>query len=106
MFSSDPLPFTLNPFNQLASTTDYVGFPGGSDGKESACNVGDLSSIPGLKRSPGGGPGNPLQYCCPQNPMDRGAWQGPWGREESDIAERHSTASEYLEMPSYDTLRL
>ena len=49
------------------------GFPGGSDGKESACNAGDLGSIPGLGRSPGGGHGNPLQYSCLENPMDKGA---------------------------------
>ena len=48
-------------------------FPGGSDGKESACNVGDLGSIPGLGRSPGEGNGNPLQYSCLENPTDRGA---------------------------------
>ena len=46
----------------------------GSAGKESACNAGDLDSIPGLARSPGGGHGNPLQYSCLENPMDRGAW--------------------------------
>ena len=51
------------------------GFPGRSDGKESACNVGNLGSIPGLGRSPGGGLGNPLQYSCLENPMDRGAQQ-------------------------------
>ena len=50
------------------------GFPGGSDSKESACNVGDLGSIPGLGRSPGEGNSNPLQYSCLGNPMDRGAW--------------------------------
>ena len=47
----------------------------GSDGKESACNVGDLGSISGLGRSPGEGNGNPLQYSCLENPMDRGAWR-------------------------------
>ena len=52
-----------------------MGFPGGSEGKESACNAGDLGLIPGLGRSPGGGHGNPLQYFCLENPMDRGAWQ-------------------------------
>ena len=52
-----------------------MGFPGGSDGKESACNAGDLSSIPGLGRSPEEGNGNPLQYSCLENSMDRGAWQ-------------------------------
>ena len=50
-------------------------FPGGSDGKESACNAGELGLIPGLGRSPGGGNGNPLQYSCLENSMDRGAWQ-------------------------------
>ena len=49
-------------------------FPGGADSKESACNVGELGSIPGSGRSPGGGHGNPLQYFCMGNPMDRGAW--------------------------------
>ena len=49
--------------------------PGGSDGKEFACNVGDAGSIPGLGRSPGEGNGNPLQYSCLENSMDRGAWQ-------------------------------
>ena len=53
---------------------ERLGFPGGSDGKESACNVGDLGLIPGLGRSPGGGHGNSLQYSCLENPMDRGAW--------------------------------
>ena len=45
-----------------------MGFPGGSNGKECACNVRDLGSIPGLGRSPGGGHGNPLQYSCLENP--------------------------------------
>ena len=49
-------------------------FPGGSDGKESACNVGDPGSISGLGRSPGEGNGNLLQYCCLENSMDRGIW--------------------------------
>ena len=49
-------------------------FPGGSDGKASACNAGDPGSIPGLGRSPGEGNGNPLQHSCLENPMDGGAW--------------------------------
>ena len=52
-----------------------MGFPGGSDGKESACSAGDLGLIPGLGRSPGEGNGYPLQYSGLQNSMDRGAWQ-------------------------------
>ena len=51
------------------------GFPHSSAGKESACNAGDRGLIPGLGRSPGEGNGNPLQYSCLENPMDRGAWQ-------------------------------
>ena len=50
-----------------------IGFPGGSDGKESACNAGDPGSIPKLERSPGEGNGYPLQYSCLQNSMDRRA---------------------------------
>ena len=52
----------------------YWGFPGGSEVKVSACNMGDLGSIPGLGRSPGERNGNPLQYSCLENPMDGGAW--------------------------------
>ena len=51
-----------------------MGFPGGSDGKESACSAGDLGSIPGSGESPGEGNGNPLQYSCLENSVDRGAW--------------------------------
>ena len=51
-----------------------MGFPGGSDGKESACNTGDLGLIPGLGRTPGGRNGYPLQYSCLENSLDRGAW--------------------------------
>ena len=53
----------------------YVGFPGGSDGKEYACNDGDPGLIPGLGRPSGEGNGNPLQYSCLDNSMDRGAWR-------------------------------
>ena len=53
------------------------GFPGGSDGKESACNAGDEGLIPGSGRPPGEGNGNPLQYSCLENSMDRRAW---WAR--------------------------
>ena len=65
-----------------------MGFPGGSAGKESACSAGDLGSIPVLGRSPGGGHGNPLQYTCLENPMNRGAWQAsPWGHKELETTE-------------------
>ena len=52
-----------------------MGFPGGSDGKESAFNAGDLGSIPGWGRCPGEGNSNPLQDSCLENPMNEGAWQ-------------------------------
>ena len=52
-----------------------MGFPGGSDGKESANNAGDVGSVPGSGRSPGEGNGNVLQYSCMKNPVDRGACQ-------------------------------
>ena len=53
----------------------FRGFPGGSAGKESVCTAGDLGSIPGLGRSPGGGNGNPLQLSCLENPVGREAWR-------------------------------
>ena len=57
-----------------------MGFPGGSDGKESACNAGDIGSIPGLGRYPGKGNGNPLQSSCQENPRDGGAcWAAIYG---------------------------
>ena len=70
-----------------------MGFPGGSDGKESTCNVGDLGSVPGLGRFPGGGHGNPLQYSCLENPHGRRSLAGPnlWGRKELDTTEQLST---------------
>ena len=52
-----------------------MSFPGGSDSEESACNVGDQGSVPGLGRFPGEGNGNPLQYSCMENFIDRGAWR-------------------------------
>ena len=57
------------------------GFPGGSDGKESACNARDLGLISGLGRSPGEGNGNPLQYSCPENSMDR-----PWSCSQTQLS--------------------
>ena len=62
----------LNHFQMHSSLS--LGFPCGSDGKESACNEGHLGSIPGLGTSPGEGNGNPLQYSCLENPTDGGTW--------------------------------
>ena len=66
------------------------GFPSDSDGKESTCNAGDLSSVPELGRSPGGGHGNPLQYSCLENPHGLRNLVGysPWGHKESDVTEQ------------------
>ena len=71
------------------------GFPSGSASEESACNVGDVSSIPGLGRSPGGGHGNPLQDSGLENPMDGGAWRAAVHKvAESDTSE----ATEHISM--------
>ena len=61
-----------------------MGFPGGSDGKESSCNAGDLGSIPGLGRFPGEGNGYTLQYSGLENSIDRGAWQATVHESKSD----------------------
>ena len=76
---------------ELITDTPYNSeFPGGSDGKESACNTGDPDSIPGSGRSPGEENGNLLQYSCLENSMDRGAcWiYSPWDHKESDTTEQ------------------
>ena len=72
----------------------YMGFPCGSDGKESACNAGDLGLIPGLGRSPGGGHGNPLQYSGLENLHGQRSLVGysPWIHKESDLTEQLSPA--------------
>ena len=63
-----------------------MGFPGGSVVKNLPTNTGDMGSIPGLGRSPREGNGNPLQYFCLGNPMDRGGWQASlWGHKELDM---------------------
>ena len=67
-----------------------MGFPDSSDGKESACNAGDLGLIPGLGRSAGGGHGNPLQYSSLENPHGQSSLGGysPWGHKEWDTTEQ------------------
>ena len=72
-----------------------MGFPGGSDGKEFACKMGDLGLIPGLGRSLGRGHGNPLQYSCLENPMDRETW---W-------ATVHSVAKSTTQLKRLSTLQ-
>ena len=84
-----------------------MGFPGVSDGKESACTQGDLGLILGLGRSPGGGHGNPLQYSWLENPQGPRSLTGynPWGHKESDMTERLSTAQHSTVYRMYFKLR-
>ena len=84
-------------FGFFGRSSWLVGFHGSSAGKESACNAGDASSIPGSGRSPGGGHGNPVQYSCLETPHGPRSLVGysPWGRKELDTTERLSTA-EYM----------
>ena len=71
----DPVPSILKYFKVfLVHLRFSTRLPWWLNGKESACSTGDTGSIPGLGRSPGGGHGNPLQYSCLENPMDKGAW--------------------------------
>ena len=83
-----------------------MGFPGGSDGKESACNMGDMGSIPGSGRSLGDGNGNPLQYFCLENFMYRGAgglqyieWQMSWKRLNTHMMEYYSAILKNVILP-------
>ena len=71
-----------------------MGFPGGSDGKEPACNAGNLGSVPGSGRYLGGGHGNPLHYSCLEKPHGQRSLAGysSWGHKELDMTERLSTA--------------
>ena len=85
------------------SYAQYMGFPVGTSVKNPPANAGDIrdmGSIPGSGRSPGEGNGNPLQYSCPENPMDRGAWRATVhgvakrrGHDQSDLAHTHSLLS-------------
>ena len=72
-------------WNHDHGVNNIRGPPGGSEVKASACNAGDLNSIPGSGRSSGEGNGKPLQYSCLENPMDRG--YSPRDRKESDTTE-------------------
>ena len=74
-------------------TPVFLGFFHSSGGKQSACNMGDLGSIPGSGRSPGGGHGNPLQYSCPGNFHGQKCLVGhsSWGHKEADTTEQLST---------------
>ena len=79
-------------------TPVFLGFPGGSDGKEFACNAGELGSLPGLGRFPGGGHDNPLQYSCLENPHGQRSLAGcsPWGHTESDTTEETKQQQQWV----------
>ena len=100
-------PTQLKQFSSSTQLKIYIGIPrfialycgaspDGSDGKESTCNAGDLGSIPGLGRSPGGGHGNPPQYSCLENLHGQRSLVGysPWGCKESDKTEPLSIAQD------------
>ena len=78
-------------------------YPGGLEGKESTCNTGDPGLIPGSGRSPGGGNGNPLQYYCLGNPMDRGArWATVHGVSKSQIGlSTHTHTHTHTHRPTF-----
>ena len=90
------IPLHLHIFglkHRFDSAIEQVGFPGGSDGKESACNMRDLDLMPGVERSPGGEHGNPPQFSCLENPHRQRSLAGysPQGLKESDTTELLST---------------
>ena len=91
-------PLRLYFQNQFQALIYYphtnLGFPGGSDSKESVCNARDPGWVPGSRRSPGEGNGNPLQYLCLENPQRQRSLAGysPWGCKESDTTEELGTA--------------
>ena len=90
--------FTCATGTVFMDRTVCVGFPGGSVGKESTYIAGDLGSIPGSERSPGGGHGNPFQYSCLENPHGQKSLAGCslWGCKELDMTGRLSTAPWWL----------
>ena len=90
---TDSMEMSLNKLRELV--TDREAFPGGSDGKASAYNVGYPGSIPGSGRSPGDGNGNPLQYSCLENPTDGGAW----------LASVHGVAKSQRRLSDFTTTR-
>ena len=81
---------TNSKYMSLGKLQKIVGVPGGSDGKESACNAGDLNSIPWSGRSPGEENGNSLHYSCLENPMDGGAWRSEERRVGKECRSRWS----------------
>ena len=81
-------------------TPVFLGFPDDSDGKEPTCNAGDLGSIPGLERFPGGGNSSPLQCSCQENPHGQRSLAGysPWGRRQLDTTDDWATKAQHTEI--------
>ena len=89
--------FLRGLISEYSWVSTYKGFPGGSDGKASAYNVGDQGSIPESGRSPGEGNDNPLQYFCLENPMDGGAWEAT----VHGVAKSRTRLSDFSSSPSF-----
>ena len=87
------IPLVKQNLSEITSYTSPMKFLGGPDGKESACNVGDPSSVPGSGRSPGEGNGNPFPYSCLENSMGRGTWQAPV----------HGVAKNWMQLSGFTT---
>ena len=82
----------------MPASLERLDTDGGSDGKASACNAGDPDSIPGSERSSGEGNGDPLQYSCPVNPMDGGAWCATFTGSQSQTRLSNFTSLHMVEM--------
>ena len=94
---------------ELTRSRLYQSFPGVSDGKESACNSGDLGSIPGSGRSPGEGNGYPLQYSCLENSMDIGAWQvivHEVAKSQIILSDQHTQSSQAVDLFNLQVLKI
>ena len=91
---------------KIGVSLPYSGFPGGSEGKESACNAGDPRSIPGLGRFPGEGNGNPLQYSCLEISHGQRSLAGysPWGHKETGLSERQDWATHTFTFLPYNVV--
>ena len=96
--------FPLSDTHYLAISTSFQGFSGGSD-KESACNAGDLGSVPGLGRSPGEGYGNPLQYSCLKN-LHGQSLEGcsSWGHKETRLSNSAHTHTSFQKHESLQSI--